>query len=359
MNRNIIYALLSILAIFLFSCDSGNNEIGSFIYKFDLDDLKSKRVYLSDDYSNPTLIKLETTDESIFGSFNEIKVYNDCIYILDCTITNSILSFDIHTGKFNFKLRNIGKGKGEYLYPRSFSVSDDTIFIYDYGTKKVLLFDLKGNFISEFKINFWANQIEAFDGKLYFYCDVKGKYDEQKDFKNSFLVVTNYKGEDINCYLNHNDYLFENDKPQRINFGSFYKSENGLYLMISPINSIFLIKNDSLTSLINLTSVKNNNDKFKLQLYDMIVDEKYINFRALGLNYLTFNKYDSTLYKTYWHDDLTELNPRFFYMDKKYLYGIYDFSKGSDKYFKSKFTKDLTFLPNFDDNPYLIIYNRK
>lgn len=83
------------------------------------------------DTSTLSVIPLETTKESVFGSNIECKIFNENIYIRDCQ-QKTILVFS-ETGKFLGKVDKVGRSPQEYIYCKDFWVEADSIMILDYS----------------------------------------------------------------------------------------------------------------------------------------------------------------------------------------------------------------------------------
>ncbi len=79
-------------------------------------------------------------------------------------------------GKFIKKVKGYGEGPGFYLYPSSFQVVNDTILLNDISLKKVLHYDLDGNWLQDINQRHPANEI---------YIDRKGN---EYYFSRSYLL---------------------------------------------------------------------------------------------------------------------------------------------------------------------------
>lgn len=162
------FSLLSLLALLLLvSCKQANQTIIIFDEKLqhpetveilptdqghttriklqDVDeDLKASQ--LVDDFK---YIFLETTPESLLGSYGDIVVHNGHIFILDYFNANAVCIFDL-SGKF-IKQVPKGGGPGECLYPFGMYVDkkQDQLVVYDAGKRKFMFYSLDGEFLDK------------------------------------------------------------------------------------------------------------------------------------------------------------------------------------------------------------------
>jgi len=108
---------------------------------------------------------LETTKESMIGEVNKLVVTDNRFYILDKILAKTLFVFD-KTGSFIFKLKVTGKGPGEVLEIMDFCIYENQLLLLDY--RKVLFFDLDGNFIREKKIDFAPENISVLNDQNVF-----------------------------------------------------------------------------------------------------------------------------------------------------------------------------------------------
>ena len=86
------------------------------------------------------LLPLEPSDESLFGSIDQLEVWKDRIYLLDTYKTNAVLVFSATDGKFIQKIAGTGNGPGEFLTPHSFWIDypDGSLYVLDRRMSKLL-----------------------------------------------------------------------------------------------------------------------------------------------------------------------------------------------------------------------------
>lgn len=142
------------------------------------------------------LLPLETSDESLFGSIDQLEVWKDRIYLLDTYKTNAVLVFSTTDGKFIQKIAGTGNGPGEFLTPHSFWIDyhDGSLYVLDRMMSKLLKYNLENlDYEAEIKLPelsplafcvptegdylyyFPLRKKDLFGGKQYVKADEKGK----------------------------------------------------------------------------------------------------------------------------------------------------------------------------------------
>ena len=96
----------------LVSCSRKNGDDTSIIY-IDLDASFAKNISFNELFDEVCLIPLETLDESLITHVTRAIFHEDAFYIFD-RMQKSVFVFD-ESGKFRYKISNIGRGPGEYL----------------------------------------------------------------------------------------------------------------------------------------------------------------------------------------------------------------------------------------------------
>jgi hypothetical protein len=199
------YNIIGILAFFLFGCTTSEKNVSKnanlIVDTININDSERKYMVDFDEYfSKFKVIALETTPESVIGGINRLKVFEDKIYIIDWQ-TNSLLVFDM-SGKFIFKIKRVGNGQGEYVNLHDFAIDDvnNQIIIYSHRPYKIIYYGLNGEFIKEKRAHNFFDFISYSDGKLLL-LDLRGSNDkalisddEDSNEKKFFLTKT----EDIN-----------------------------------------------------------------------------------------------------------------------------------------------------------------
>jgi hypothetical protein len=109
---------------------------------------------------------LETNSESIFASCNGIKVSENFIIVNDDT-KNRLLLFS-RQGTFLREISKYGKGPGEYRSVGGFTINEQwgRILIISPYQKKLLIFSINGDFISEMNVGYPVHYINDFGSSI-------------------------------------------------------------------------------------------------------------------------------------------------------------------------------------------------
>lgn len=112
----------------------------------------STQSFLWNDLSNNIeFIALETNDKSLLTESIRLAYLDDDFIIIVDNRSGSIVVFD-GKGKFRTTIKSVGNGPGDYVFLTyvTFDKSTSTIFVYDNGNRKIILYDLEGNFKESF-----------------------------------------------------------------------------------------------------------------------------------------------------------------------------------------------------------------
>ncbi|HTO14152.1 MAG TPA: BF3164 family lipoprotein [Edaphocola sp.] len=134
------------------------------------------------------VIKLETTDKSIFSVISDIQITDDLIFICDVT-TNRLFVF-YRNGQFKKGLTQTGRGPGEFITASSFCINekDSLIFLYDNMQMKLLTYDFELNFIKESPVPFYAMKIGYINSNYLAFFTGQMK-SQDKDYQYELIVV--------------------------------------------------------------------------------------------------------------------------------------------------------------------------
>ncbi|MCL2738371.1 MAG: 6-bladed beta-propeller [Bacteroidales bacterium] len=112
-------------------------------------DYKLEPIKMSEFVDSVKFIQLEETGESLIGSINKI-FFTATYVIVEDRQQNTVFFFD-QNGKYLKKISRKGRGPGEYLSLSScmFDERKQQLIIYDILAKKILFYDLFGNFVKE------------------------------------------------------------------------------------------------------------------------------------------------------------------------------------------------------------------
>lgn len=154
------------------------------LYKIQNNDLKFQ-TDISPYIKSVNYVKLELTDESMFGEIYSMEAFEDRLYIFD-DVTRSVYIFSIE-GDFLFTLNKVGQGPGEYAQIDFFSIdrNERQMIVADLVSYNILRYDLDGNFVSKKKINYWLDGIYPTEDK-------------------GFIALTNYRNNSEKIENQHN-----------------------------------------------------------------------------------------------------------------------------------------------------------
>jgi len=86
-----------------------------------------------------------------FGPHTPIDVLSNGDYVICSAFPEPLIVLYSSAGDLLRKIGRKGQGPGEFMSPKSISISHDNIFCYDIGNMKVLRFNSRGDYISEKK----------------------------------------------------------------------------------------------------------------------------------------------------------------------------------------------------------------
>lgn len=175
--KNILQIL--ILSTFLLACNKNKQILSE-----EVKTLKIENNSKIDIVEKISFLPIKEQRDFLFSSIDKIIIKGDYIFILDKLMSKSLLCFS-KTGDFINRIGNIGQGPGEYIRLWDFDVTDDFIFLYDRNQKKMLQFDLRGNFITEKKTSFRATSFKVLPNGFFLFSLVK------EEEKSPLLVKTN------------------------------------------------------------------------------------------------------------------------------------------------------------------------
>lgn len=118
------------------------------------------------DTSDYHLIPLETSDSCLLSDgFLKIIPHKDYLYIFDKK-AQGLFIFN-YSGKLVKKIQTVGEGPYDYTNVIDMCIASDTVFLMNYGSRKVLKYDLQGKLIGTFSAKKWvANNIIPTDSSL-------------------------------------------------------------------------------------------------------------------------------------------------------------------------------------------------
>jgi hypothetical protein len=195
----------------------------------------------SDLFDSISLIKLETTKESLIGNIDKLISYNNFYFILDMAQSKAVFEFD-NKGKFLRKIGQKGKGPGEYLEPHDIAVDQFSGRIIIYDGRKLLFYDFEGKFIEEIKLSFSFRSFSVLSKDvLAYYFDNSLKEKDLHKLKFNLLFV-NKKGK----ILSQSFDVDENIYPTSGSRSFFYQYNQELLVSPSYSNTIYSVSTESI-----------------------------------------------------------------------------------------------------------------
>ena len=154
--RNFYFILLIILVQ---GCVSGPDISFDCIIDCNTDDIAEN----SPDYvGSVSYLPLDADGDAVFRNIDKISFENGLIYIADYK-SGKIIVYTTE-GDIDFVLDRKGRGPGEYLDIKSFTVDSDCLYILDNFNRKIFVYDnTDGTFIRSADIGFVAWDMEVFD----------------------------------------------------------------------------------------------------------------------------------------------------------------------------------------------------
>lgn len=137
------------------------NEIER-IYVMEIVKKNPKSVYLDDYCSKIEFVPLDEVNNAPVGIIVRLEACERFIYVLDHTKTLTIFT---HEGTLINQLTPQGKGPGEIGQIRLFHILEELnkLIVYDDSNRKLIFFDLSGNFISEHRFGFSIDAMSNID----------------------------------------------------------------------------------------------------------------------------------------------------------------------------------------------------
>ncbi|TKG94489.1 6-bladed beta-propeller [Puteibacter caeruleilacunae] len=178
----------------------------------------------------------------MLGKIQRILFSNDKIFIHD-VIANAVVVYS-ETGNYLFHIKNIGKGPGEYLELKDFTIDENNKQLVLFAPKlhKVIRYSIETKqFIGEEEIEFYPQAVAWNNNSLFFYNPYTFNYADQEEYCHS-LIKQLAEGGDKRFYFKVQPKLgnFLSDPNPR---GFFYGDH--LYYKNRFEPKIYAIDNDS------------------------------------------------------------------------------------------------------------------
>lgn len=159
----------------------GNKEQAAPWTNIDLSGSIPKEEQTLQDLFEVKYVALETTDSFLTRGFIEAVSQH---FLITYDYNEGCLSlFDRTTGKGIRQIKRQGQGPEEFTSPSNVIIDEkrEELFISDYSLRKILIYDMKGNFKRSFKTvdeNYYTELLDYDDGHLLAYKSPAGPHDE-------------------------------------------------------------------------------------------------------------------------------------------------------------------------------------
>lgn len=190
-----IITISMLLPLLLIGCGEGNKQSSDDFITVDVTESYPKKELILQDFMDVEYVPLETTDEFVCQGFVQ-NVGKDIIVVRNYSRDGDIFIFD-RKGKALKKINHLGQGGEEYTFILGITLDEDNneMFINDNLSRKILVYDLDGNFKRSFRhkegtmydriYNFDQESLLCHDG----YSSNSGEANEQ-----SFMLVSKSDG---------------------------------------------------------------------------------------------------------------------------------------------------------------------
>jgi hypothetical protein len=189
---------IAIPAILLFAATgcSEHKSPADGLITVDVTSAYPKKELILQDFMDVEYVPLETTDEFITEGFVQ-AVGRNSIVVKNRVNDGDIFIFDRKTGKGLRKINRKGQGGEEYVHILGITLDEDNheMFVNDHLSRKILVYDLEGNFKRSFKHKEGAmySEIYHFDqGNLICYDGFIGNDGEAGE--QLFMIVSKQDG---------------------------------------------------------------------------------------------------------------------------------------------------------------------
>jgi hypothetical protein len=215
-----------------------NDNVPTRIY--DIEPQSNNKILLSEISNRIKYIPLETTDDILIGSIDKLEVKDSLFFFLDRQ-SQIIWCFD-QNGKYKYKIDKRGQGPGEYIRIFDFNIDNknNQILILDRDTRKILFYNLNGEYITDLKMDITATRFSVLTDNFLFYTSGRdihmGK--SKDEFGYNFFLV-NKKGQITSKYFPYNE-LTDNSMEDKI----FENHQNSAFVHYAT-NDIIYEFNDS------------------------------------------------------------------------------------------------------------------
>jgi hypothetical protein len=224
-NKFVLFLMVFILAV---SCKRETDHLSGERVLF-IDYSNKSKIKLSGFVSNFSIIRLETSNNSIVGEISKIQFFNDRIYILDMR-SNAVFVFDV-SGKFIYELNRIGQGPEEYIALTDIQVGENGIYVLDISSHRIIRYGFDFKFMEDIKFDFLGSSFVPDSTGFWLYSEANMRHDDYQ------LIRIDKKGTVTGKYFRRNtrpDYSYTYASSN-----IFQKNSNRLYFSPRCDNVIY------------------------------------------------------------------------------------------------------------------------
>lgn len=214
-------------------------------------------------------------DAKIFN-IDKMLVSNDTIYLLDYFKTKSLKAFDMD-GKLLYQIGNRGRGHGEYLEIRNFTVDDKYIYAIDNFVKRLYIYlKIDGSYISYKQLPIVADDIAPLSDNrflLFIPKPIAGtKLDINQSTSQAFIVDSELNI--IDEFMEYDEFTYNKTSQ----FSALSQTDDAI--LITPIasNSLYVMPKKSV-------GVED------ISKYEFVIDNEVVSQKAINDINLMERKY--------------------------------------------------------------------
>lgn len=177
------------VSVIFFSCskqEKGDGvNLGSTVFKWEYSNKELASLFDSIEY-----ITIEPHPDGLFKNADKLMIYDNKYIIFDCFGQNQLNVFD-KEGHFLYNLRKKGRGPGEYVEIRNFTVANNRIYLIDNRLNKLLIYDaIDGHFIEYKILPFYAHDMAVGDDGNYIFAQQKIQGEKPAKFQQYNVFIT-------------------------------------------------------------------------------------------------------------------------------------------------------------------------
>lgn len=158
------HILFCFLFILFFSCGNESEDQQDSFTIISVDPSANDQLSIDDIAEEVDAVKLEETDESLISYVAKVQRTDDYIFVLDLSL-KKVLQFDLE-GNYIKSIGKVGDGPEEIPMITSFLVDKESSYIYIAGQSKIVVYDFEGGFVRSISGFILPNYIYMRDGSL-------------------------------------------------------------------------------------------------------------------------------------------------------------------------------------------------